>query len=208
MPRAAVIGDEIIAFQTVTPEGESSFRLTGCIRGVLNTPISTHASGSQIWLTSLAANILTGITAGDFYVKLLPYFGRQVIDIGDATPIHVTAENKARTPWPPYRIEAVRAGTTVTINWWPTDQQCKGAGVFAPEDQTDQSPFEYSGDFEIWTDKSGFTDHLFVDGTQKQYVGISGSFTFSIRARREGRVSATITCFTGSADGTYVGPDA
>jgi hypothetical protein len=53
---------EIVAFQTATPVG-TSYRLTGVIRGLLNTPVLAHdKTDCEIWLSRWGDNVITGIT--------------------------------------------------------------------------------------------------------------------------------------------------
>ena len=202
--RFVIIGSEIIGFEKVTPEGESSYRLKGCIRGMFNTPVQTHAASTEIWLTEPGDNFLGEMTSSDFYVKMLPFFGSKIAAIETAEAVHVTVANKARTPWPPCRIEAVRTGASVSITWWPTDQDNTGAGVYAGGIQTDQDPFLYTGDFEAW---KGAGSHEFIDGATKN-INDAAAFTFYVRARTNGKVSSTVSVYVNTGDGTYIGPDA
>lgn len=202
--RFVIIGSEIIGFEKVAPEGESSYRLKGCIRGMFNTPVQTHAASTEIWLTEPGDNFLGEMTSSDFYVKMLPFFGSNMAAIETAEVVHVTVTNKARTPWPPCRIEAVRTGASVAIKWWPTDQDHTGAGVYAGDMQTDQDPFLYTGDFEAW---KGAGSHEFIDGVTKN-ISDATAFTFYVRARYSGKVSDTVSVYVNTSDGTYIGPDA
>lgn len=95
--RFALIGNELVRFQTVTPgSGDNDLVLGGIIRGVFNTPVESHFQDDEIWLFSLVDSIvLQGITAGNFHLKFVPVSGSAAADIALCSAIPVTAENKA-----------------------------------------------------------------------------------------------------------------
>lgn len=200
--RFALLGTEIIRFQTVTPEGANSYRLTGVIRGVWNTPVAQHNAATSIWLFTITQNILQGITSDNFYVKMLPFFAGTVVDASLASAEHVIPTSKAATPWPPVRIVAVRSGADVSAEWWPTTQDKEGAGRASADVQTDQEPKVYDGDFETYY---ASTTHVFVDGTTRNYSQ-SGVHNFYVKARRNGYVSSSVGVLVEAGDGTYYGP--
>lgn len=197
--RGAIIDDEIIMFQTVTPEGDTDYRLTGCIRGVFNTPVETHPAGSEIWLFNIADNIMTGISSANFFVKLLPFFGSQTVDAADVTAIQVTAEYKAKKPWQPARIKAVRSGSSISLEWWPKDAMIPGAGAVSADIQTDQHPFAFSGDFVF----SGPGGTEYIAGCTKS-INYPDPCTITIKARQNGYLSDAKSIFVGAADGEYI----
>ena len=199
--RYCIIGSEVMRFQNIVPEGSNSFRLTGVIRGLLNTTPVTHSSGAPIWLCRLEENILTGISSDDFYLKYLPFFAGVTVDASLATAIHVQPIGKAQTPWPVTRIECVRSGSNVTATWWPTGQDVEGAGRAAAESQTDQYPFAYLGDFEYQVGAGTITA---IDNITLAYVQ-AGAHNFRVRHRKSGDVSSWVTVAVGAADGTYIG---
>jgi len=209
LERYAIIGDEIMKFQTVTPVGSNSYRLTGVVRGLFNTDIVQHNSGATIWLTyPRPGNILTGVGADDFYVKFAPFYGDNIIDLSDASAIHFTSasiEDKASTPWPPCAIKATRSGSSVSLEWWPTNQDNPGAGIVAASSQTTTVPMLYDQDFEAYNSIDGIGAVAVVDGTTDNYNTASG-FTYYVRARWNGRVSDWVSVVVGTGDGDYIGP--
>ena len=196
--RVALIGDELIGFQTVTPVGAQSFRLTGCIRGVLNTPVQDHAAGSEIWLATMADNLLTGIDAGKFFVKMIPSFGDEAVDPANVNAITVTGTDKAKIPWPPARIVAVRSGSSIQLKWWPKDTGLNGAGIQSADSQTDQEPFLFDGDFQVTTPSGS----VFVAACGTT-VTEAGACEISVRARQSGYISEAKTIYVAAADGQY-----
>jgi len=186
-PRIGVLYDpssdefEIIAFQTVTPLGGTSYQLTGVIRGLLNTEKQTWAVGKELWLVHVGDNIMTNIMAGTFYVKLVPFLDNYTADESGCAEITVNYAATARTPWPPYLVRTVGNGAgTFTATIWPTTRVYAGGGVVdgagatygSVDGQTDQWPPEYVGAFQ-WATKVGAADYV-AETTESSYT-----FTYS-----------------------------
>ena len=117
--RVALIGNEYIAFQTVTYVGSTDIRLTGCVRGIWGSAKVTHTNGSPIWIFNVADNLVPGITKVDLFYKVLPYASGRGLDPADTNEFFV---NVLPTDFkkPPARILAVRSGSTVTLDVWRT----------------------------------------------------------------------------------------
>jgi hypothetical protein len=196
-------GTELVGFQNIDPINDTQFRLTGIIRGVMNTPVSAHSNGAEIWLTSFGTNILTGLSVNDFYIKLLPKFGGNVLDPGSATPIHVVGITKAQIPWPVTRIEAVKTGSSNLISVWPTSSLFNGAGVESGSIQVDGWPPSFVGDFQWYTN---YDSTINVEALAEWTVTRAGAFTLYVRHRRSGKFSEWKSLSVGGADGTYTGP--
>jgi hypothetical protein len=200
----ALIGNELIAFQTITPEGVNSFRLGGIIRGILNTTIvSSYGSGTEIWLGYFANNVYVNPPVDDFYVKLLPSFGAVVIDPGLAAAIHVVGIAKSRTPWDVSRIEVVKVGSLNTVTIWPTSQLFAGAGVESGQIQLDQWPPVFIGDLQWYTNYDGTIN---TEALPTWVITRAGAFTVYVRQRRSGRWSSWKNLSVGASNGTYTGP--
>ncbi len=203
--RVAVVGNELLGFQTVTPEGSAGFRLTGVIRGLLNTPVETHVAGSELWLTTIGKNLITDVAANDFFVKLLPRFGSEVLDPGSAAAIHVTGASLALVPWPPSRVKVTRAGSALSVKVWPTTQDFEGAGVRDGAVQADQDPPALDHDLQ-W--RTSFDATVRTETGAEWTLTHAGAFDLSVRAMRNGSASAWQVVTVGAADGTYIGPEA
>lgn len=201
--RVAIVGDEVMGFQYITPSGTSDLKLSGIIRGLFNTPISSHSNGAEIWITKIGTNVLTGITSSDFYLKFLPTDGVNTVDPGDANAIHVTPTNKASTPWDITVIKAVRSGTSVSFTWYNTTQILDGAGKKDNDEQIDQSPFLFTGDFKF--DSNVDAHDQYVEGTTLD-ITQAGSFSVTITPRINGVLGNGTTISVGSTDGTYIAP--
>lgn len=197
--RVAIVGNEMMAFQAVTPEGPSSYRLKGVLRGLLNTPIENHYQNDQIFITNLGDNILQGVTASSFFLKLLPYFSNKKLDAGSATAHSASLLNKASTPWPVARIKAVRSGSTVDIEWWPKTQDNTGAGAQSADAYADQYPFPFQGDFQGQKN----SDPVSYETVHTKQVIEANAFSLKVRHRVNGKLSPVVTLTVGTSDGEY-----
>lgn len=196
--RVAVIGQEMLAFEQVTALGSGKYKLLGCIRGILGTEKATHVIGSEIWITYISNNILSGIKFSKFFVKGLPRILREILDPSDTTGIEVNVTNKARKPRRPGWIVAIRSGNNITFQIYPTTPGIAGAGD-DPATVTDQAPpFAFLGDFLIeWGSSSNIQ-------TVDNFVIIEpAAFTFSVKSRVNGFVSSAKTIYVGTGDGVY-----
>lgn len=207
--RLALVEDELMAFQTVTPEGGTDIRLTGVIRGLFNTDVVQHNSGVPIWLfeyPSINSRTTMQEQAGTFYLKFLPSIAGVVLDASDATAITVNRANAAE-PYRPTRVHAVRSGSTVTINWWPTTQYWDGAGAVPADSQLDVYPFNFNGSFEYYNSVDGIGAAEIAEVTVK-VVSKAAAFTFYVRhIRVDGQRSDWSSVLVSAPDATYVGPD-
>ena len=193
--RVAIIGGEIIGFQTVTAEGDSGIRLKGCIRGMFNTPVSAHPAGSVIWLANISDNVSRDISAGTF-VKFVPCTRSGPADLAEVTAVQAQS---SPVLWPPARIVAVRSGSSIILTWWPKDDEPSGAGAESPDVQTDQNPFSFAGDFLV-THPGGTVS---ASGCLLT-ITCAGACTVEVKARYNGRLSAVKTLSIGTTDGEYI----
>ena len=198
--RLALVDNEIMAFQGVELIGGDKIRLTGVVRGVFGTAKAAHATNAEIWLIPVQDDIFfTGLPKTG-RIKLLPFFGDNVLEDGKATARTYTLANKAATPFGVGRIEAVRTGDDVSLTWWPCDADPYGAGVKS-EDYTDRYPYIYDGDFMYRIGNSG--DYTGIDATALT-VSRAGSFNFSVQARQNSVLSVVKSLTVGAADGAYI----
>jgi hypothetical protein len=200
---ALINGQELVAFQTITPISPTSWRLNGIIRGVMNTPIVSHGAGQVIWLTSFGNNVLTGLAVNDFYVKLLPTFGGKILDAGAASQMHIVGITKAQIPWPVTRIEVVKVGANNSVSIWPTSSLFNGAGVEAGTVQVDQWPPAFVGDLQWYTNYDGTIQ---TQPLATFTVTRAGAFALYVRHRRSGKYSEWKSLSVGASDATYIGP--
>jgi hypothetical protein len=205
---------EIFAFQTVTPVAQTSdYTLTGVIRGLMNTQKQSWAVGKEVWLTNIGDNVLTGISEGQFYLKIAPFLLDEQFDEGSASEITVNYRGRAKTPWPPALVKVVRSGATLTVTVWPTTRVYAGAGVTdgagtshgSTEGQTDQWPPEFVGSFNYSDD--GWTT-TYNDTSYTWNYTNAGAHTLRVKALVSGYTSGEAAVVVGASDGDYYGPAA
>jgi len=203
LDRIAICGNEIMTFQTMTPEGASSYRLTGVIRGLYNTPIEEHSSSAPIWIIELTSDNIITVDQTDFYLKFLPQsISGGTVAIGDATQITVNGTGKAAKPYPPGSIKATRTGTSVQFDWLPVNRVADGSGTQTPDSNSDSNNL-YEGDF--YFDASVGAHDQYVSGMTLT-ITQSGAFTVTIKNRVNNVLSDGATISVGATDGEYIGP--
>ena len=198
--RMALVGDELMLFQTVVLEGSETTRLSGVVRGYMNTPIQTHAAGAAIWVFRHPGeeNTVQGLPIGTHAVKLRPVSGDEVLgaDRVDGLPFAVTG--KAMFPWPVAGLRAVRTGDSVAVSWSPVDVAFGGAGT-RTENENEPVPAGFSGDFVLTAAGADYA----VNGTSITLTR-PGRFTLSVTARQLGYVSPAASVTVEAQDGEYV----
>jgi len=198
IPRFAIIDDEIIGFQHVQTSG-SNLVLSGLVRGVLNTPISSHSISSEIWLTSLEDNIITKDFPDTVFFQMLSVFNSKILPT-PTTIKTVTIEKKASKPVKPQRVQVIKAGSTNSITIWPISNILSGAGVKS-EEVTDEFPHKFIGDFLV---DDGTTGDVAYNESAFDLTK-AGAFTLTVKHRTNGFVSAAATVTVGASDDTYLG---
>lgn len=194
-PRIALVDDEIMGFQILQLEGGGNdIRITGVVRGLFNTPVQSHDAGSRIWLTSIGDSLQTLGDITEVWLKVLPTFNGEVVPIDSVAAHHITVANTAKIPWPVAGLRAVREGSNITVSWMPCDVGHGGAGLVSADQQTDQYPYSYDGDFVV----NGST----VAGTETT-ISNSSQVSISVQARQDGRLSTKRTIIVPVEDGTY-----
>ena len=197
--RVAIIDNEIMAFQTVTPEGVGSYRLTGVIRGVLGTTKALHAISSPIYLCDIKDNLISNLTIEDFNVKLLPYVNNDQLDEGDASAHNVIATYLAKKPRTIKRIEAVRVGTTISLQLFPSTPSIDGAGNNGESITDQEPPFAFSGDFVV-----SYNTTEIIKETDGFDITYSGAITIEVKHRLNSFISDGLSVVVGAGDGTYI----
>lgn len=198
--RAAIIDDEVIAFQDIAPSGGSSYKLSNCIRGCLNTAIASHSAGARIHIVNFANNILKDVEASQFYLKFVPHFLRNILDPAGITAISVTMTNKAKQPRKPGQLVATRTGSNIYLEIFPNSPDVPGTGEGSPDDVTDTAghPMPFSGDFVIEYD----TTTLYLVNTETN-ITRAGAVDISVKSRRFGYIGPALVVSVGAGDGVY-----
>jgi len=138
----ALLGDEIISFQNITPVSGSTYLLENVIRGRFGTVMVEHTVGEDFWFIQNSIGLIsdTNITTGAVRkFKLVPYNESRTGDIAEATPIDITIEGEQKKPYEPGNFNAngesfnplYTGGTDITLTWSPRVRG-SGAGVGVP----------------------------------------------------------------------------
>ena len=198
--RMALVGDELMLFQTVVLEGSETTRLSGVVRGYMNTPVQAHASGAAIWVfrNPGEGNTVQGLPIGTHNIKLRPVSGDEVLGADRVDRLSLAVTGKAMVPWPVAGLRAVRTGDSVAVSWSPVDVAFGGAGT-RTENENEPVPAGFSGDFVL---TAAGTEHV-VNGTSITLTR-SGRFALSVTARQLGYVSPAAYVTVESQDGEYV----
>lgn len=112
----AIIGDEIISFQTVTPVTTTQYRLMGVYRGRWGSVHKSHSIGENFYFLGSTLTKIQhySFTAGATrYFKLVPYSERSTGSLASASIITHTFTGQAFTP---YEVINLKANGD---NYWP-----------------------------------------------------------------------------------------
>jgi len=199
-PRYIIINDEMMSFQNIDALGGNQFRITGIIRGVFNTPIQTHLTGDDVFLTWVANNVAT-IDNDTFYIKILPRIGGNILAEGLVSAITVNKANKAKQSRAIGRAVINRTTTTnCDVQIFPSTPTFAGAGTDTESVVDFAPPFNFSGGFEVVV--NGGTAVEYVTDSFSLTVP-STSFTLAIRHKLEGVFSETKSVTIDTSLGNY-----
>lgn len=154
----AILGSELITFQTITPVLGNQYKIENIIRGRFDTVRANHAIGEEFYFlgTDLDTALDTEIKAGATRkFKLVPYNARQIGDISDATAITLAITGRALTPYIPSNLcanggnFAARYDDDIILTWTPRVRG-KGAGLGIPGEVLASSRREGLFRVEVW----------------------------------------------------------
>jgi len=136
----ALLGNEIISFQTITPVSNSRYVLTGIYRGRFDTEKIDHLAGEDFFFIGLNnfrstkdTEIISG-TSRKF--KLVPYSSKYSDEIANASEIPLTINGRGKTPYKSANLEAGKKlaeenptyTDDIVLNWDPR-LRGDGAGI-------------------------------------------------------------------------------
>lgn len=126
-----IVGEEWIAWQSITDNGDGTFTLGGCVRGVCDTMPALHTTADRVWFVSTGS----GLTALEAYAtdvevhaKLLPFNARGVVNIATATDVSLTTDSRAKRPYAPRDVllngdaYPVSIAGELTVDWTHRDR--------------------------------------------------------------------------------------
>ncbi len=153
----AMLGSEIITFQTITPVSGNTYTIENVYRGRFDTDKQSHTAGTDFWFLGLSnyrvvnsPDLVLGTTR---YFKMVPYNIAQSGSVATAASDSLLIEGRAKKPYPALGLKA--NGTTWnpqytsdTVLTWNTRERALWAGMTAPESQVDAAP-TWEGYFKI-----------------------------------------------------------
>ena len=176
----AVLGDEVISFQSITPIAGSQYKLEGIIRGRFGTQKIAHAMGEEFWFIRgdpIVVGSTEMIKGAVLKFKLVPYNIKYKGDIAEATPLDLTIEGEAKKPYIPINFIAngssfaARYSTEVELAWSPR-YRGKGAGIGIPGDVLAETDKEGYFEIEVWVSGSKVRTTTAIDAATWTYTEV------------------------------------
>ena len=174
----ALLGDELISFQTITPVAGSQYELTHVIRGRFGTVKQDHAEGTPFYFignrltTVKAPSILAG---ADLKFKFVPYNIQRAGDIADAVALDLSVAGKALSPYRPVNFVAngsnyaARYTGDIVLEWSPRHRG-EGAGIGTPGVALSSSTREGLFKIEVWVSESKVREVTDLDAVTWTYT--------------------------------------
>jgi len=125
--RIALLGDEIISFQTITPISENTYRIENIFRGRFDTKVETHSTGENFWF--LDSSFFGQFESSDLVIgenrkfKFVPFSASRIGDISESQMLSFTPSGRALTPYQPSCLQANGRGirpkysTDIVLEW-------------------------------------------------------------------------------------------
>lgn len=155
----AMLGDELITFQTITPVTGTQYKIEVIIRGRLDTAKIDHSDGEDFyWVGPLNITSLrhSEIVAGaDRKFKLVPYNIKCSGDLSEASVIDLSIGGRAKKPYVPRnfvangRSFASRYSADIILTWSPRHRG-SGAGIGIPGEVLPDTAREGFFEIEVW----------------------------------------------------------
>lgn len=190
----ALLENEIISFQSVTPVSGLRYKLDGIIRGRFGSKKVSHGVGAELYCIDFNSTIIIHqeILAGAARkFKLLPYNIQQVCDISLASFISLSIEGEAKKPYIPINFEAngssafARYVHDIVLTWSPR-YRGRGAGIGIPGTILSDSDREGYFSVEIW-----------VGGVKKRAVigidAVTWTYTEDMNLADNGGLPSSVT---------------
>lgn len=164
----AVLGDEILNFETVTPDGvvEGRYKIDGLNRGRIDSIRKTWPASTPIWVVGTTAIQVVAdpafLKGASLKFKMVPYNAHSIGDISEAIEVDYDIVGRARAPYVPGNFNKsgkstgpLTYGKDVYLTW---DPRVRGldAGVSDPDSVIDYAA-THEGKFEVKVYDSGDT---------------------------------------------------
>lgn len=155
----AILGDEIICFQTITPHDsiDGRYHVIGIWGGKFDTEIMDHVAGENFWFLGSTASMVADssfLIDADLYFKGVPVTATTVGAIADATADNEVIDGRARSPYPPANLRANGEmdeigpiySEFVVLDW---DARVRGAGAGSQLPTQPDDPGAIEGYFKV-----------------------------------------------------------
>ena len=188
-------------FQTVTLNEDGTARLTGVIRGVLNTVKAAHSLNAAVWIVDDPSFTWTpsdSNIAGYYKVCARNIVG--TYPVSSASAINVGSSSLAQKPFAISRVNATRSGSTVNFLVSVKDMTTTGAGI------SPSTSFVVNSDTDViieWKLSTDSTWSILPVQTGTFTVTNAASFTVNVRAKEFGIYTSTVNLTVGATDGNY-----
>lgn len=154
----AILGNEIISFQTITPVSGAWYKIENVFRGRFDTPVEPHSAGTDFWFltTSLFCALKnSGLFPGATrHFKYVPFSARYTAELSEAASINETITGRAFKPYVPGCLQAngnginarYTGGGDIVLSWRARVRAASWADFEA------NVPATYEGHFgiEVW----------------------------------------------------------
>ena len=136
----ALLGDEMISFQSITPVSGTLYYLNGIVRGRFGSEKVTHLEGEGLYFINQDITLVTNsevLVGAQRKFKLVPHNARAVGFIADAQVQDLTITGVAFTPYRPVNFTAnggsfaARYDTDIVLEW-AARVRAAGAGYGIP----------------------------------------------------------------------------
>ena len=152
----AMLGGELISFDTITPVSGNRYQITGIYRGRYDTRLEKHSAGDDFWFLGSSPtvvvheNILVGVTRR---FKLVPFYGSRVESLVDAEAVSLSITGRSFKPYEPSNLAAngqcinPTYSGDIVLTWLPRLRGA-GAGIGDADSVTDDAP-SWEGTFTV-----------------------------------------------------------
>lgn len=220
-----IIGNEWLAWSTMSDNGDGTYTFAGLYRGVLDTLPEDHAVGDRVWFVSEGA----GVVDADGYpkdvtihAKMLTKNPRGILDIAEATDASLTTAARGLRPYPPgnVKINGQRADTLsvivsglFSISWAHRNRL---SATILPQDAASETPEEgqrYNVRFRNAATNALITQKTDIDATSAGVqLAFSGQVRMEIESVLHDRISrvyqtATFTYDAAGSATSFIKPD-
>lgn len=158
----ALLGSEIISFQTVTPITSTVYEFTGIARGRFDTEKVSHTAGDTFYFIGTSnVRMMSNneiVKGASRYFKFVPVINvrgtNYVGDISTATAIQHTITGRGKSPYRPNNLRCNTkvynsAYSTDCVLTWETRVRNSGLGTFSFNNPPQNFTPEWEGYFEI-----------------------------------------------------------